>query len=182
MKGSAFPLGLLQWDSHILLNKWFLYSHLWLWNLDTIHWGVCIVYVAIWISQKYLKIDALGQFLSHLEKGIVCFSYRVLLLFVQFFFCACVWVKICQGKAQQKKKHRILFWNYWNYEQLLLLCDLDLATLKAVTSLVVSVKIGCCRKAWTRGNGSSTLAKNNPRKTRFFWTGPFSSESGRGLW
>lgn len=79
-----------------------------------------------------------------------------------------MWVKICQGKAQQEKSTEFCseanetMGSYCSCR-----CNLDLAALKVVTSLAVSVKIGCCRKAWTRENGSSTLTKNNPRKTHF---------------
>lgn len=166
MKGTVLLLGLLQWHSHVLMV--FVLSSV------PVEFGYhplkCLYSLCsccIRISQKYLKINGLGQFLSSLEKGAACFSHRVLLLFIPFFVCVFVWVKICQGKAQQKKITGFCSETEWNYEQLLLLCDLDLAALKVVTSLVVPVKIGCCRKAWTRENGSSTLTKNNPRKACF---------------
>lgn len=85
-----------------------------------------------------------------------------------FIICACVWVKICQGKVQQEKSTEFCSEaNETMNSYCSCKCNLDWAALKVVTSLAVSVKTGCCRKAWTRENGSSTLTKNNPRKTRF---------------
>lgn len=99
-----------------------------------------------------------------------------------FIICACVWVKICQGKVQQEKSTDFCSEaNETMNSYCSCKCNLDWAALKVVTSLAVSVKTGCCRKAWTRENGSSTLTKNNPRKTRFFWTGTFSSVSGKRI-
>lgn len=64
-------------------------------------YSLCSCYVCI--SQKYLKINSLGQFLSSLEKEIACFSHRVLLLFVHHFLCLCVGKNLSRESSTGKK-------------------------------------------------------------------------------
>lgn len=130
--------------------------------LNCLH-GPCSCY--IWISQKYKKID--GQLISSLEKGIVLVTgFCCLFIFwiIFFFWWLCVCVKICQGKAQQKKKKGTEFCSETIHSYCSCKCDVDSAALEVVTLFAVSVKIGCCRKAQTRENCRSALTKNNPRK------------------
>lgn len=55
------------------------------------------------ISQEYLKINGLGQFLSSLEKEMACFSHRVLLVFIHSFLCLCVGKNLSRESSTGKK-------------------------------------------------------------------------------
>lgn len=144
--------------------------------METIHWTVCIAYVTdIHISQKYLKINGLGQFLSSLKKGTAYFGHRIVFVTCSF-VCACGWVEICHRKAQQKKKQPE-FGSETNESVISFLsckCRLSCSESCDIISwcLTVSVKRRYCRRAWTRKKDSSTMAKNNPKKICFSEQGP----------